>query len=171
MMTVIAIAIFAGFLTISTVFAGDATQNAPRDQNKVPALLGVNRTTGTTVPISAQPNAKALLVTGASCTATTTIATIGPGLSTRILATSTNRAWASIRQPLNATNTPSVAFNQDIKATLAGGISLMSTSGMNTASTTDHIEFGLQTAFPYTGSVTAISNLATTSLQVTECQY
>lgn len=104
-----------------------------------------------------------------SCTvASSTVATVGHQFSTVILATTTNRAWARIAQPINATNTVSIAFSNDARATLTSGFSL--TTATSTSPIVDR-EFGLNTDFAYTGAVTGLSSTGSTTIHVVECRY
>lgn len=107
---------------------------------------------------------------GADCTPTATLATIGHQQSTRILATSTKRAWAMIQSPDNATNTAALGFRQDIAATFALGY-LINVPNLNGATSTPRAEFGVNTEFPYTGSVTGLTDNGSTTVAVLECVY
>lgn len=111
---------------------------------------------------------------GAACTVeTSTKVVIGDDISTRVLASSTYRAWARISIGDMATNTISASFNQDAPAVVGQGVMLgLSGSGYQAGSTsTPNVDFGLTTQFPYTGSVTAITDNGTTTAVVTECNY
>lgn len=103
-----------------------------------------------------------------ACETTTTLAAIGDDLSTRLLATSSTRAWARISQPLNATNTVSIRFDQDKAATSLLGIPLQNASTTNGSFS---IEFGLDTDLPYTGSVTGLTSTGSTTIHITQCNY
>lgn len=102
------------------------------------------------------------------CTASSSRATLGNGASQRILATSGIRAWASIQQPVNATNTVHLSFAQDEPAVIGEGRLL--TIGDSTSSVSS-IEFGRNTFLPYTGSVSAITDLDDATVLITECNY
>ena len=108
---------------------------------------------------------------GANCDVTTTTkVNIGDDLSTRVLATSTNRAWARVSVGNNATNTVFASFDEDAAAVLNEGFGL-NLANTNGASSTPSIDFGITTVLPYIGSVTAITNFSTTTVLVTECVY
>lgn len=104
-----------------------------------------------------------------ACTASTSKVTIGHQLSTQVLATSSRRAWARVQVDQNATNTVALALN-DVTATLNNGI-LINQALTNGASTTPVLDFGLNTEFPYTGAVKALTNLGSTTLLITQCTY
>jgi uridine phosphorylase len=112
--------------------------------------------------------------TDAQCvTRAVTAATIGHQASSQVLATTSvsqegaSRAYARIQLPVlasgSATNTASLSFKQGSAAAANVGIVL--------STTTPYIEFGLNTAFPYNGAVTALSSTGSTTLLVTECVY
>lgn len=101
-----------------------------------------------------------------------TVSTISPvqvkTSASQILATSTSRAYARIELIKTATNvatsTPSISFSNGAKATLATGFQL--------STTTPSIEFGLDTDFPYTGTVSGIATAgASTIVRVIQCNY
>ena len=113
-----------------------------------------------------------------ACTVqTVTAATVGTTSST-VLAAHSNRAWARIQQPLNASSTISLAFATGTSATAGSGLLL---SSATTTSPLSFIDFGKNTDFPYTGAVTGIvantngaflvAGNASTTVQVTECRY
>lgn len=109
---------------------------------------------------------------GSSCDTETSTAVVVTGSSARVLATSTDRAWAKV-QMLSAvqgapTTTINVNFNQDVPSAFGRGTALNST----TTTAINEQVFGLNTDFPYTGSVTAIgTNGGNTAVLVTECNY
>lgn len=108
-------------------------------------------------------------LTNASCTPTVVSAvSIGNQVSTEIVATSSNRAYVIIQQPLNATNTVHLSFDRGAVATADNGIALANatTSGDRT-----YIDFGRATNFPYVSSVTGITDAGSTTVLVTECNY
>lgn len=91
---------------------------------------------------------------------------IGNQSSKEIVATHAQNAYVIVTQPINATNTVSLGFDTD--ATTASGFVI----GSSTA--TYHptvLEMGLNTDFPYTGAVNAITNLGSTTIGVTICRY
>jgi hypothetical protein len=103
------------------------------------------------------------------CDVTSTVkAVIGDDLSATLLATSSRRAWARITRVVDvnsiATSTPFLSFYQGAVATINSGIVL--------STTTPFIEFGLNSDFPYIGTVTGILvGAASTTVQITECVY
>lgn len=99
---------------------------------------------------------------------TDAIKQIGDDNSSTVLTAKSNRAWAKIQMPSNATNTAAVSFDEGAAATLVSGTLL---GEVNATTTTESITFGLNTDFPYTGAVTAITNNSTTSVHVVECLY
>lgn len=102
-----------------------------------------------------------------ACTVSTSTAiTIGAQASTMVLATSSNRAWASIMQPSNASSTAFLSFDEGAAAAVGAGYRL----GTTTTSVYD-ITFGVNTTFPYNGAVTARTDTASTTVLVTECVY
>lgn len=102
-----------------------------------------------------------------SCTiSTSTARSVGHQASTEILATSSNRAWAIIQVRTNETNAVFLNFASGNTAVVNQGMSLgTSTEDMN------EITFGRNTEFPYVGSVTGITNVSSTTVLVTECNY
>ncbi len=106
-------------------------------------------------------------VNASDCTVTSSAAVVvGPGGSAVVLAAHGRRAWAEVEQQVSATNTVALNFGAD--ATLTSGMRL----APGTASTTpDKLIFGLNTDMPYTGDVTGITNVASTTVIVTECRY
>ena len=108
-----------------------------------------------------------------SCTVNTVTSKAVGTASTRIFATSTGpanrRAWIRIQQPMNATNTIAIVMNQDVAATITSGILLPPAT--TTATLPGHIELGLNTNIPYTGSITAIAGTGGAVVNVTECLY
>ena len=109
---------------------------------------------------------------GATCNTTTSSrVTIGNQASTRVLATSTNRAFARISIGDSATNTASLAFDEDVLAVLNQGVLIGMTSAGFSGTTTPSVDFGITTILPYTGSVTAITDNGTTTVSVFECVY
>jgi len=106
-----------------------------------------------------------------SCIASTTARVlIGHQTSVQVLATSSRRAWARIQQPNIATNTVNVNFKNGTAADTTSGLILHSISGVAT-NTVTHVDFGLNTDHPYTGAITAITNVGSSSVFVTECVY
>jgi hypothetical protein len=97
----------------------------------------------------------------------TLVAGVGNQVSSTVLSAKGNRAWARIQQPNNATNTVALSFDEGAAAVLGRGVSLNN----NATSTIPDISFGLATAFPYTGAVTGITDIGSTTVLVTECSY
>ena len=104
------------------------------------------------------------------CDVTETTISVGHQLSTTVLSAKGRRAWAVIQQPINATNTVTVSFDGGTAAVDTQGYSLSINDG-NSASTTDQVIFGLNTLFPYTGAVTAITASASSTLSIISCAY
>lgn len=117
-----------------------------RDENSLPAKLGASCTTSTTrsVPVG---NQNALTVLSASST----------------------RAWASIQVPSSATNTVAIAFGGT--AAIDQGYQLVPIRSTTSTTTVPSVQFGLNTDFPYTGAVTALTSTGSTTLLVTECSF
>ena len=104
---------------------------------------------------------------------TQSVVDVGNEESLEILATTSNRALARLER-LNfsgdgndtlGTTTPWLAFTNGGAATSGEGIPLYASSTKN------FIEFGRNTIFPYIGSVTVITDTASTSLLLTVCDY
>ena len=107
--------------------------------------------------------------TAPSCdTASVSVVTVGDELSTRIAATSSLRANITIEQPFGATNTVYISTDEDNVAVVGTGIVLLLNDATNTPR---HRSFGLATDFPYTGSITAITDNGSSTLLVTDCRY
>ena len=106
--------------------------------------------------------------TAISCSVSTVAAAVvGNQNSSTLLSASTNRAWARITQVKNssdvATNTVYVSFDEGAAATLYNGVTL--------ATATPSIDFGKNTDFPYTGAVTGITTVGSTTVEITQCIY
>jgi hypothetical protein len=99
---------------------------------------------------------------------TDTVKTIGNQLSSTILSANGTRAWAKIQMPSNATNTAAFSFDEGAAATLSSGTLL---GQVNATTTTNEITFGLSTPFPYTGAITGLTNLGSTTVHVVECVF
>jgi len=116
---------------------------------------------GTRAPRDANQVASVL---GEACdTTTVTSVTVGHEESIQVLATSTDRALTRL-QVTDEENVYTVSFLGGALATVGNGVELR-------ASTTDAIDFGIKTAFPYIGPVHVITSAATTSILVTQCLY
>lgn len=96
---------------------------------------------------------------------TSTVA-IGNEESTQVLASDARRAWAVIEQPTAATNTVSISLGSDAVDGQGFGLA---PGGAST--TPDKLQIGLNTDFPYTGSVEAITSTGSTSVRVIDCRY
>ena len=103
----------------------------------------------------------------AKCNVTQSVATIGDDISSEILAASGVRAWAVIQQPISATNTPSLSFDEGAAAVAGQGYTLDDVS----SSTDETPRFGRNAFFAYTGAVTGITNNGSTTVNVIECNY
>lgn len=107
-------------------------------------------------------------LTAAQCSVTTSSRSIvGNQLSSTVLSAAGNRAWAIIEAPIQATSTIALSFDEGAAAVVGNGLALNS----NSTTTKDHIVFGRATEFPYTGAVTGITNVGSTTVTVTECLY
>ena len=91
---------------------------------------------------------------------------VGHQLSTEVLASKANRAYARIQQANNATNTAAVNFGAD--ATLVTGLTL---PNMFSSTTPVFVEVGLNADMPYTGSVEILTSTGSTTVQVIDCLY
>lgn len=101
-------------------------------------------------------------VFGSSCdSASVAVVPVGHQLATVAQATTTRRALLRIQQPFNATNTLAVAIN-GVVAVFGQGLLVNATSST---------EVGLTTTFPYTGSVSVITNNGSTTILVSTCTY
>jgi hypothetical protein len=106
-------------------------------------------------------------IDSASCTvSTSTSVTVGHQASSLVLATSSSRAWAQVQVRTNETNLVFLNFSQGAIASTTSGFAF----GTSTEDEND-IEFGRNTDFPYVGAVTGATNLSTTTILVTECNY
>jgi hypothetical protein len=99
-----------------------------------------------------------------ACTVTQTVATVGHQVSTTVLAANSQRAWATIRQPQNATNTVSLGFGT--AASAVTGLQLYTP-----ASTSESYTFGKKTDFPFTGAVNGLTSTGSTTVKVVQCVY
>ena len=101
----------------------------------------------------------------AVCNVTQTVKTIGHQYSTKILDRGA-RSQAIIQQPLNATNTVALSFD-NASSTVARGYKLYPTIS---ASTTDSVKFGYATDIPLQNAVEAITSTGSTTITVIECK-
>lgn len=107
-------------------------------------------------------------VNSTACTVvSSTTVGIGHQKSVEIVASASNNAYVIISQPIFATNTVAIGI---------GGTANLTTSGIKlapgTASTSpERFVLGLNSDFPFTGSVEAITNAGSTTIGVTVCRY
>lgn len=99
---------------------------------------------------------------------TTTAVAVGTSGTNVVLATSSNRAYAIIEQPINASNTTAVLLGNGAPATLTSGIQL---TPATSTSPLGSYTVGLNTATPYTGAVTALESTGASFVFVTDCRY
>lgn len=102
-------------------------------------------------------------------TVTNTRVAIGNQLSTTVLAASSRRAWARISVPNAATSTFFLSLGGT--ATVGSGVVLNGSNVKGGASSTPFIDIGLDTWLPYTGAVSAITNVGSTTAVVSTCAY
>lgn len=95
----------------------------------------------------------------------TEVAVVGGQVSTTILSANETRAYASIQNRFNATNTISLSFDEGAAAVANEGHLLYATTSQQ------KVEFGRATNFPYTGAVTGIASVGSSTVVVTECSY
>lgn len=93
---------------------------------------------------------------------------VNANVSSTVLSANSRRAYARVEQLPNSVNKAFLSFDEGAAATVTSGLVL--TVGTS-SSPVPYIDFGLNTAFPYTGAVTGITDTSTTSLLVTECTY
>ena len=134
------------FLAPGFVYAviSSTNQNVFLDDNRIPAKLG------------------------ASCTTNSTNASLISTASGTIDATSTTRAYVRIQRVTDAsgmatTGPISLSFDEGAAAILSSGISL--------STSTPFIEFGIDTTFPYTGTVTGLTTAGASTVLVTSCSF
>lgn len=106
-------------------------------------------------------------ITERDCTVTHSVAAVGNDISSTLLSASSRRAWAVIQQPVNATNTVSISF---------GGTAVDQQGYIlaDIASTTGHADeifFGLNADLPSTVAIAGITNVGSSTVNVTECNY
>ena len=94
----------------------------------------------------------------------TTMVEIGASNSSTILSATSGRSYARIQQARDthgrSTSTPYLSF----------GGTAVSESGFMLSTTTPFVELGMTTDFPYTGTVTGITNTGSTTVTVIECR-
>jgi hypothetical protein len=117
--------------------------------------------------ITRTPSAKAEIDSFKCTTSTVTAVSVGNQVSSRVIATSSSRAFLRIQQVRDAagvaTTTVALSLDEDAAATFNNGITL--------STSTPYIDLGTNTTLPYTGAVQAITNTSSTTLRVTECVY
>lgn len=92
---------------------------------------------------------------------------IGADSSVELVADASNYAYIRISQPINATNTVTLNLGGDVAAT-----SSIYLSGADAASNTpDVFVAGLNTEFPYSGSIEAKTSVGSTTIGVVTCKY
>ena len=96
----------------------------------------------------------------------TTSVIVGNQSSTIVVPAYAQNAFARIQQPLNATNTVRLGFGVAAVPGVGTKLGLMSSSSIP-----DSITFGLNTDLPFTGSVSAITDLGSTTVDVIICRY
>ncbi len=101
-----------------------------------------------------------------TCSVTQTVALVGHQESRTILSANSRRAWATVQQPLNATNTVSISLGGT--AVSGQGYPL---SNATTSNYVSGMVFGLNTDLPFTGAVTGITASASSTVLVTDCVY
>ena len=101
------------------------------------------------------------------CTTTTSsLASVGNQNSLTLLAANPNRSYASIQQVRDSAGvaTSSVSLN------FAGGTAAVN-SGYVLSTTSPQVTFGKNTDFAWQGAVTGITNVGSTTVQITECVF
>lgn len=97
-------------------------------------------------------------------TVTTTSSTIGNQSATTLLTASSRRAWARVSVPANATSTFYLSLGGT--ASVGNGIVLNGVS-----STTNYMDVGLNASAPFTGAITGITNIGSTTAVISSCSY
>jgi hypothetical protein len=98
--------------------------------------------------------------------ASTTV-NIGNQTSIEIVAAASDNAYVLLTQPVNATNTVYIGYGQDASTRNSTRLS----AGNGSTSTPDSIAFGLNTDFPYVGSIEALTSVGSATIGVTVCRY
>lgn len=108
-------------------------------------------------------------VYSAGCSSMTRrVADIGNQSSVLLVASTTNRAALHIQQRDNATNT--VYFNFSYaSATVATGTWIL--EKVSATGTVREMDIGKGGLFPYTGPITAITDVGSSTILITECLY
>lgn len=98
----------------------------------------------------------------------TEVVSIGDDISTQVLASAENRAYARIQTVANeSVNAVYLSFDEGAAAVVGEGARLAT----STDSRGSVIEFGRNADMPYIGAVTAITDVASTTVLVTDCLY
>jgi len=103
-----------------------------------------------------------------SCiTTTSSFALVGNQVSRTLLAANSNRAWARLTQARDAggSATSTVFLSTD------EGAAAVLNAGLNLSTSTPTLETGKETANVYTGEITGITDVGSTTVYVTECVY
>ena len=101
-----------------------------------------------------------------SCTVTQTTVSVGDDISSTMLASAVNRAWATITQVRTSAGVASSSVSLSFGGTATVG------NGYVLSTTTPEATFGLNTDYPFTGAVTGITNgTASGTVLVTQCLY
>jgi hypothetical protein len=107
-------------------------------------------------------------IASSACTmGTSTSVAVGHQFGETILPAHSARAYAIIQQPVGATNTVSIKFGTGAPV-VNQGFSLYSAAY---GTSTDRLEIGRSTNFPYTGAIRAITNVGSSTVLVTSCNY
>jgi hypothetical protein len=109
-------------------------------------------------------------VFSSACTASTSAIVIGNQASTLVVSTTTNRAFARLQANDNATNTVMIGL-RGAAAVSGQGPQIHGAVTLGATSTQDYLDFGLNTNFPYTGTITAKTDNGSTTLNITQCLY
>lgn len=106
------------------------------------------------------------------CTVTQSVVPIGHQFSAVVSTSTPGRQWAIIQQPLNATNTVSLAFGAT--AVAGQGFTLnrdvTGPASVDSASTTEYFKYGFATEFPMQTYVTARTSTGSTTVNLIECK-
>lgn len=98
-----------------------------------------------------------------NCIVTERVVSVGHQAATQVLATSTSRQWAIIQQPINATNTPTIAFSGLAVSARAFQLSTSSPTGI------PQFAFGLGTDIKTGNAVSVRTDSGTTTVKVIQC--
>lgn len=102
-------------------------------------------------------------VTATACSISSqTRVSIGDDVSTQVVASDARNAYTLLQLALDESNAVYLGFGQD--AVTTGGLIL-------DASTDRSLAVGLNSDFPFTGAINAITNTSSTTLYVTVCEY